>query len=203
MPATDLRRVRRWLWAAVALVAVAASVALWRPAPKNQVAEDYASAFGGPFSLTDTQGRTVTDATLRGKPFAIFFGFTHCPDVCPTTLQMMVRLRQNLGADGDRLNIVFVSVDPERDTPAEIGHYLTMFDTPIIGLTGNPAQLKAIVDAYHVFYEKVPIEGGDYVVDHTASVFLMDADGRFFSTLDHKEGEAPKLAKLKRLLREG
>jgi len=210
MPATDrrgLRRLRIWLWAVVALVAAAvaaAAVGLW---PKgagssdDPATADYASAFGGPFSLVDPQGRRVTDATLKGKPFALFFGFTHCPDVCPTTLQSMVRLRHKLGADGDRFNIVFVSVDPERDTPAEIGNYLSMFATPIIGLTGTPAELARIVKAYHVFYQKVPIEGGDYVVDHTATVFLMDASGRFFSTLAYEEGEAARLAKLRRLVK--
>lgn len=208
MPRIDgprLNRVRILLWTAVAMVSAAAAVAaliLWRDPPRGAgVAEDYASAFGGPFSLVDPQGRTITEQSLRGKPFAIFFGFTHCPDVCPTTLQSMVRLRAQLGADAERLNIVFVSVDPERDTPAEIGHYLTMFDAPIIGLTGTPAQLARIVDAYHVFYEKVPLEGGDYVIDHTATVFLMDAVGGFAGTLAHDEGEAPKLAKLRRLVR--
>lgn len=209
MPATDragVRRLRVWLWTAVALVAAAvgaAAVGLWPRGAAGlggQASADYASAFGGPFSLVDPQGRRVTDATLKGKPFALFFGFTHCPDVCPTTLQSMARLRQQLGADGDRFNIVFVSVDPERDTPAEIGNYLSLFDTPIIGLTGTPAELAQITKAYHVFYQKVPIDGGDYVVDHTATVFLMDAAGRFFSTLDHKEGDAPKLAKLRRLV---
>lgn len=209
MPGTDgagVRRLRLLLWTVVALVAAAvgaAAIGLWprgAAGPGDTVAADYASAFGGPFSLVDPQGRRVTDATLKGKPFALFFGFTHCPDVCPTTLQSMARLRQKLGADGDRFNIVFVSVDPERDTPAEIGNYLSLFDTPIIGLIGTPDELAQITKAYHVFYQKVPIDGGDYVVDHTATVFLMDAAGRFFSTLDHKEGDAPKLAKLRRLV---
>lgn len=202
-----LHRLRVWLWATVALVGVAAAIAaagLWpRPAGNGRdlMPNDYASAVGGPFSLVDPQGRRVTDHTLKGKPFALFFGFTHCPDVCPTTLQSMARLRQQLGPDGDRYNIVFVSVDPERDTPEEIGRYLTMFGTPIIGLTGTPAEIERIVKAYHVYYKKVPIEGGDYVVDHTATVFLMNADGRFFGTLAYDEGEASRLAKLRRLVR--
>lgn len=210
MPATDragVRRLRLLLWTAVALVAAAvgaAAVGLWPrggPGADDQASEDYASAFGGPFSLVDPQGRRVTDATLKGKPFALFFGFTHCPDVCPTTLQSMARLRQKLGTDGDRFNIVFVSVDPERDTPAEIGNYLSLFGTPIIGLTGTPDELAQITKAYHVFYQKVPIDGGDYVVDHTATVFLMDAAGRFFSTLAYEEGETARLAKLRRLVK--
>lgn len=207
MPAIDrgLRRLRLWLWAVVALVAAAlaaATLGLWPRGVDggDDPAADYASTFGGPFSLVDPQGRRVTDATLKGKPFALFFGFTHCPDVCPTTLQSMARLRRKLGADGDRFSIVFVSVDPARDTPKEIGHYLTMFGTPIIGLTGTPAELARIVKAYHVYYQKVPIEGGDYVVDHTATVFLMDAQGRFFSTLAYEEGETARLAKLRRLV---
>lgn len=160
-----------------------------------------ASAYGGSFSLVDPAGKRVTDETLKGKPFAIFFGFTRCPDVCPTTLAMMARYRKELRADGMKFNIVFVSLDPEHDKPADIGQYLTLFDTPITGLTGSPAEIAKIVKGYHVFYEKVPQPGGDYTIDHTATVFLMDADGRLQGTISHDEAPALAIEKLKMLAR--
>lgn len=160
-----------------------------------------ASAYGGAFSLVDPSGKRVTDETLKGKPFAIFFGFTRCPDVCPTTLAMMARYRKELGADGMKFDIVFVSLDPEHDKPADIGQYLTLFDTPITGLTGTPAEIAKIVKGYHVFYEKVPQPGGDYTIDHTATVFLMDSDGRLQGTISHDEAPALAIEKLKMLAR--
>jgi protein SCO1/2 len=121
--------------------------------------------------------------------------------VCPTTLSRVARLRARLGEGGDRLNIVFVSVDPEEDTPEQIGRYLTLFGTPIVGLTGTPEALAAARRAYAVHAERVPLEGGGYTIDHTATVFLMGRDGAFVSTLDVHEDDAPALAKLRRLVR--
>lgn len=200
---SHLRPVRFALWALVALLLAAlAGYMIWSAQrDRASIQSSYASAFGGSFRLTDQMGRTVTDQTLMGKPYAIFFGFTRCAEVCPTTLQSMARLRKKLGADGDKLNLVFVSLDPEHDKPADIGRYLTLFGTPIIGLTGSSTELDRIVKAYHVYYERVPVEGGDYVIDHTATVFLMDGQGQFFGTLSHDEGEAPRLEKLRRLAR--
>jgi len=196
-PRPPLRPLRIVLWVAVAALLLGyAGMMLWPRDPGS----DYAGAFGGAFSLTDQNGRTVTDRTLRGRPFAIFFGFTRCAEVCPTTLQDMARLKRALGPAGERLDLVFVSLDRERDKPADIGQYLTLFGTPIIGLTGSAAEIGRIVEAYHVYYEKVTVEGGDYVIDHTATVFLMDGEGRFFGTLSYGEGDAPKLEKLRRLL---
>ena len=160
-----------------------------------------AAQIGGPFTMTDQNGRTVSDATLRGKPYAIFFGFTRCPDVCPTTLARMAQLRRTLGPDGDRINIVFVSLDPEHDKAKDIGTYVAMFETPIIGLTGTPDQIARIVRAFHVYYRKVPLAGGDYTIDHTASVFLMDTDGAFVTTIDHAESQEMAVAKMRRLLK--
>ena len=201
-PRRPLRPLRLLLWGAVAAVLLAmAALFLWpRLFPPADPRAAYADAFGGAFSLTDQNGRTVTDASLRGWPFAIFFGFTRCAEVCPTTLQTMARLKRDLGPAGEKLNLVFVSLDRERDTPADIGQYLTLFGTPIIGLTGSAAEIDRIVQAYHVYYRKVPVDGGDYVIDHTATVFLMDARGRFAGTLSHDEGDAPKLGKLRRLM---
>lgn len=196
------RGLKRGLLIALALVVLGAGAWLaLRPSSPPDPAESYASAVGGPFTLTDTNGRPFASTRLSGKPFAIFFGFTRCPDVCPTTLARMAQLRARLGADGDKFNIVFVSVDPEADTPEQIGRYLELFDTPIIGLTGTPAQLAAAARAYAVHYERVPLPGGGYTMDHTASIFLMGADGRFVTTLDAHEDDTTALAKLRRLIR--
>ena len=193
--------VRGLLISAGLIVAGAIGWIVYRPAPPADPAASYAAAVGGPFTLTGTDGRPFGSDRLRGKPFAIFFGFTRCPDVCPTTLSRMARLRAQLGADGGRFNIVFVSVDPESDTPEQIGRYLTLFDTPIVGLTGTPQQLDAVKRAYAVYAQRVPLEGGGYTMDHTASVFLMGRSGEFVTTLDAHEDETTSLAKLRRLIR--
>jgi protein SCO1/2 len=187
-----------FLWGLLALLAFGVGLMLYSGGTKVEPA--YANAFGGPFALVDPQGKIVTDETLKGKPFAIFFGFTRCPDVCPTTLGHMARYRKELGKDADKLNIVFVSVDPGHDKPADIGAYLNLFDMPVIGLTGNDAQLSQAVKAYKVFYEKVPIAGDDYTIDHTATVFLMTAEGKFESAISYNENPKTALEKLKRLV---
>jgi protein SCO1/2 len=192
---------RGLLISAALIVAGGIGWAVYRPAVPADPAASYAAAVGGPFTLTDVNGRPFGSDQLRGKPFAIFFGFTRCPDVCPTTLSRMTRLRSQLGADGDRFNIVFVSVDPESDTPEQIGRYLTLFDTPIIGLTGTRGQLDTVKRAYAVYAQRVPLEGGGYTMDHTASVFLMGRSGEFVTTLDAHEDEPTSLAKLRRLVR--
>lgn len=160
-----------------------------------------ASGPGGPFTLTDTKGRTVTDRTLLGKPYAIFFGFTRCPDICPTTLSRMTQLRKQFGAEGDKFNIVFVSVDPGHDKPSDIGHYLTLFDTPIIGLTGTEAQIKQITGAYGVYFAKVPVAGGDYTIDHMAGIMLFDSRGRYVEMMDPAEPAATSIGRLRELIR--
>ena len=160
----------------------------------------YANAFGGPFTLTAPDGSTVTERTLAGKPYAIFFGFTRCPDVCPTSLARMARLRKQLGPDGMKFAIVFVSVDPGHDKPADLGNYVALFGTPIIGLTGTNAQLEQIKKGYGVYSAKVPQPGGDYTIDHTAAIYLMTAKGEFSGTIDTQESDQTALEKLKRLI---
>lgn len=201
-PRTAMRKVRLIIWGLVALAA-GISAAVWMfgaPQQPATPAESYANAVGGAFSMTDQAGKTITNETLKGKPFVLFFGFTRCPDVCPTTLSRMAQLRKALGADGDKFNIVFVSVDQEHDKPADIGRYLTLFDTPIIGLSGTPEQLKRIAKAYHVYYEKVEQPGGGTTMDHTATVFLMGKQGEFVTTIDSHEGQDTALDKLRRII---
>jgi protein SCO1/2 len=145
-----------------------------------------AAAIGGPFQLTDQDGQPFSDRDLKGKPFLVFFGFTHCPDVCPTTLFEISEIMRSMDRDADRTAALFVSVDPERDTPEAMRDYLASFDPHVHGLTGDAAALAAIAKAYRVYYKKVPLEGGDYTMDHTAIVYLMDKDGRFISPFNMK-----------------
>lgn len=158
---------------------------------------------GGPFTLTAEDGTTVTDADFLGKPTAIFFGFTFCPDVCPTTLFELSGLIDDLGADADRLNFAFVSVDWERDGPEQLALYTSSFDDRIQGLAGTEEQIEAITKAYRVYYRKVPTDDGDYTIDHTASVYLMNGEGGFVGTLSYGEAHDSMLEKLRRLAAKG
>ena len=198
-----LGKLRIVLWGLVLVAAAALALLLTRPEPKlpaPTTTELPLASIGGPFTLVGADGQPFSSTKLAGKPFAIFFGFTHCPDVCPTTLARLTKLRRQLGKGDDAFDIVFVSVDPERDGPAEVGKYAGLFDTPVIGLTGSPAQIDQIKKQYAVFSAKAPQPGGDYSVDHTASVFLMDRAGKFVATLAPEENDAVALAKLKRIV---
>ena len=192
------RRLRIILWVLVGVAALGAMlVALQRP---STTADETAMAsIGGPFTLTGSDGQAFQSSRLNGRPAAIFFGFTNCPDVCPTTLARLTKLRRQLGKGDESVSIVFITVDPERDGPAEVGSYARLFDAPVIGLTGSPADIERVKKQFGAFSQKVEQPGG-YSVDHTASVFLMDRNGRFVATLSPEEGEAVALAKLQRLL---
>ncbi len=158
------------------------------------------AAIGGPFRLTDQNGRAVTDQDLKGKPFLVFFGFTHCPDVCPTTLFDVSEVLRSLGPDADRTAALFITVDPERDTAAALKDYLSSFDPHLRGLTGDDAALAAVAKEYRVYYKKVPLDGGDYTMDHTAIVYLMDKDGRFVSPFNLKRKPDVSAAELRKYL---
>ncbi|NUB15225.1 redoxin domain-containing protein [Azospirillum brasilense] len=137
---------------------------------------------GGPFTLTDQDGKTVTDADYRGKYLLIYFGYTYCPDVCPTELGPMARAMDLLGRQADKVQPMFISVDPERDTVAHLKDYVGLFHPNLVGLTGTPEQVKAAAKAYRVYYAKAPQEGGkpeDYLMDHSSFLYLMGPDGRF------------------------
>ena len=154
---------------------------------------------GRPFRLTDQRGRAVTERDFRGRPMAVFFGFTHCPDVCPTTLTDMTNLMNALGPTAERMQWVFVSVDWERDPPQAMADYLTAFDPRITGLSGTEAQIREVAQSFRVYYRRIPLEGGGYTMDHSASIFLLDGQGRFAGTVDYKESEAVALEKLRML----
>lgn len=158
------------------------------------------AAVGGPFHLEDQDGKAVTDADMKGKPFLVFFGFTHCPDVCPTTLFDISQVLHTLGADANRTGALFITVDPERDTPAVIKDYLSNFDPHLRGLTGDRASVEAAIKAYRVYAKKVPLENGDYTMDHTAVVYLMDKDGRFVAPFNMKRTPDAEAAELRKYL---
>ncbi len=195
-----LRIVRYVAWVAVAIVAAATGYAAWQwqggAAPERLVA----ASIGGPFALTDQKGATVTEAALKGHPSAMFFGYTFCPDVCPTTLFEMTAWLDTLGPDADRLKVYFVTVDPERDTREQMASYLSAFDPRITGLTGSPAAVEQMTKAYRIYSRKVPLDSGSYIMDHTASIYLLDANGVFSGTIDYKESPDTAVAKLKRLV---
>jgi protein SCO1 len=176
------------------------SAALVFVAERSPVQMATPSAIGGPFKLVDQNGQAVTQEALKGKPSLIFFGFTHCPDVCPTALFDMSELYKALGSDGDKLGAYFVSVDPERDTPVVLKEYLSSFDPRLRGLTGDPAAVAAMEKAYRVYSKKVPLDGGGYTMDHTALVYLMNKDGQFIAPFNLKRKPEEAAADVRRYL---
>jgi len=137
-----------------------------------------ASGIGGPFTLTDQDGKTVTAGDFKGEPILVFFGYTHCPDICPTTLDSISQMFKALGP-GRPTRALFVTLDPQRDTPGVMKDYLSSFDPRIVGLTGSQAAIDAVAHEYRVYAKKVPTGDGDYSVDHTGVVYLMDKNGDF------------------------
>ena len=158
------------------------------------------AAVGGPFHLVDQNGKAVSDTDMKGHPFLVFFGFTHCPDVCPTTLFEISEVLRKLGPDADRAGALFITVDPERDTPASMKDYLSNFDPHLRGLTGDEAAVNAAIKAYRVYAKKVPVDGGDYTMDHTAIVYLMDKDGHFVAPFSLKRTPEAAADDLRRYL---
>jgi protein SCO1/2 len=155
---------------------------------------------GGPFHLINQDGVAVTEATLKGRPSVMFFGFTYCPEVCPTTLATVSAWLKALGADGDRLNVVFVSIDPERDTPAQLKIYLSSFDSRIRAFTGTLQQVTEMARAYKAYFQKVPLEGGGYTMDHTSTLLLFDRNGDFVELVRYGAPDSEALPKLRALL---
>lgn len=150
--------------------------------------------------LIDQKGQPFTAADLKGKPTAVFFGFTYCPEICPTTLVDIGRWLEGLGKDADKLNVVFVTVDPERDTQEQMALYLSSFDPRIRGVTGAPEAIAKMAKGFRVYYRKVPTEGGDYTMDHSSAVYLMDAKGQFVEPIGYQESLDRVLPKLRSLI---
>ena len=195
-----LQRLRTILWVAVA-AAVIAAVALFSMQQQNSAEAPVAQAtLGGPFTLTDGKGQSFSSTRLAGKPYAIFFGFTRCGDVCPTTLGRLVKLRRQAGGD-DAFNIVFVTIDPDNDGPKEVGQYAELFGSPIIGLTGSKAAIGQVKRQYGIYAEPnpQPIGEGD-MMNHTSSVLLYDRRGQLAGMISGHEGDASAVQKLRALL---
>jgi len=141
------------------------------------------AVIGGPFRLHTGGGKTVTEADLRGAPFLVFFGYAHCPDVCPLTLTKITQVLKALGPEA-KIKVLFVTVDPERDTPEQMADYAQNFDPRVIGLSGDRAEVDAMLAAYRVYARKVPTPSGDYTMDHSAVIYLMDRDGKFVRSVN-------------------
>lgn len=184
------------LWVMVGVVgAAAAALYIWRP-PVGPV-----GLTGAPFTLESTAGGQFTQASFKGTPTALFFGYTFCPDVCPTTLAELAAVRQELKLGPDRFKIVFVTVDPGRDTLSQLKGYLSGFGTPIIGLTGTEAQVEQAKLAFGIYSKKGPVDAsGSYLVDHTATVFLLGKNGEFEGMLAYDEDQKAAAEKVRRLV---
>ncbi len=194
-----MKRLRIVAWV---LVAVSIAILTW-PMVSHLIHEEEeleVLRIGGPFSMTDHNGEAVTEKNYAGKAMVMFFGFTYCPDICPTTLARLMSLMGKLGPDAENLQVILVSVDPERDTPPVLKSYLAAFDPRFVGLTGTPEQLANMAKNYRIFYEKVSSTGGDYTMNHSAGFYLFKSNGSFQGTIDEHEAEDVAVQKLKRLL---
>jgi protein SCO1/2 len=159
-----------------------------------------AAAIGGPFRLTDQDGRIVTEEDLKGRPSLVFFGYTNCPDFCPTTLFDISQVMHALGPDADRTRAVFITIDPERDTPSVLKDYLSSFDPHVSGLTGDLPSIATVAKEYRVYFKKVTLDDGRYSMDHTTITYLMDKEGRFVSPFSLKRTPEAAAQDLRRLL---
>ena len=171
-----------------------------RDKPRGAGGTVLASAIGGPFHLTDQNGKTVTDADLKGKWSLIYFGYTHCPDACPTALNDISIALEELGPKRGEVRPVFITVDPERDTSETLKSYVTSFDAPILALTGTAEQVAQAAKSYRVYYAKHPEAGGDYSMDHSSVIYVMDPQGRFTASFTHESSPEQIAERLKKLL---
>jgi protein SCO1/2 len=168
--------------------------------PRGAAGTLLASAIGGPFRLVDQNGKTVTDADLKGKWSLVYFGYTHCPDACPTALNDISIALDELGPQRNDVRPVFVTVDPERDTPAVLKSYVTAFDAPILALSGTPEEIAQAAKGYRVYYAKHPEAGGDYSMDHSSVIYVMDPQGRFTASFTQENSPEEIAERLKKLL---
>jgi protein SCO1/2 len=184
-----------------AILGAGAFLALSRhETPRGAAGTLLASAIGGPFRLVDQNGKTVTDADLKGKWSLVYFGYTHCPDACPTALNDIAIALDELGPQRNAVRPVFVTVDPERDTPEVLKAYVTSFDAPILALTGTPEEIAQTAKGYRVYYAKHPEAGGDYSMDHSSVIYVMDPEGRFTASFTHENSPEEIAERLKKLL---
>ena len=196
-----LKTLRIGIWAAVgALAVVAGGVYLYQSFyPDAQRAGIASAKLGAPFNLIDHNGNPIDQTAFEAMPTAIFFGFTHCPEVCPTTLNELALWLEELGPDGQAIKPFFITVDPKRDTPEVMKSYVSAFSDRITGITGDPDAVAALLKAWRVYAAEVPLKDGDYTMDHTASIYLVRPDGSFQGTIAFRENPANALQKLRRL----
>jgi protein SCO1 len=168
--------------------------------PRGAAGTLLASAIGGPFRLVDQNGKTVTDADLKGKWSLVYFGYTHCPDACPTALNDIAIALDELGPQRNAVRPVFVTVDPERDTPEVLKSYVTAFDAPILALSGTLEEIAQAAKGYRVYYAKHPEAGGDYSMDHSSVIYVMDPEGRFTASFTQENSPEEIAERLKKLL---
>lgn len=197
-----MKAFRTVLWIAIAALAL---VLVWLTMEVTRSREDLAEApFGVPFQLVAQDGKPITEKAFQDKPTVLFFGFTHCPEVCPTTLFEMNGWLHKVDPDGGKLNAYFVSVDPERDTPEVLGQYVANVTDRVKGISGPPEKVQEMVKGFKIYAKKVPVDdknpGGGYTMDHTASVFLLDNGGRFAGTIAYGEDTAVAEKKLEKLI---
>ena len=208
-----MKTFRYILWAAVGLAALVVGAMTWvmgqqraqtallsGPQPIAQSTTDQAGSgfmVGAPFSLIEANGEPITEAAFAGRPTVLFFGFTYCPEVCPISLFQVSTLLDEMGDEKRDLQAFFISVDPERDTPESLESYISPFAHNIRGITGDVAGIEALAQAWSIHVEKVPLDDGDYTVDHTASMILLDRYGNFRGTFDHTDPSALQLEKLR------
>ncbi len=190
---------RQTMWAAPAAV-LAAGAGLGGYLLQRRSAARVAG-IGGPFTLVDGQGATVTDATFAGKWMLVYFGYTHCPDACPTALQDMANALDLLDPpQRSKVALVFITVDPERDTPAVMKEYVSNFAAPIAALSGSAEQIAKAAKEYRVYYAKHPTDGGGYEMDHSSVIYVMNPDGEFVANFTHETPPAQIAARLKTLV---
>ena len=184
----------------LAIIAIAAGLWTYLKTPSQQAGSTSGVAsVGGPFTLVDQRGNVVTDQSFRGRWMLVFFGFTHCPDICPTALNDMSMTLQELGAAADKVQPIFITVDPERDTVQAMADYVANFDPRIVALTGTPEQVADAAKAYRVYYKKVP-QGDDYTMDHTGILYVMDPQGRFMTHFTPNTPPADMAARIRKLI---
>jgi protein SCO1/2 len=189
------------LLAGLVILGVGAFLALsLHETPRGAAGTLLASAIGGPFRLVDQNGKTVTDGDLKGKWSLVYFGYTHCPDACPTALNDISIALDELGPKRDAVRPVFITVDPERDTAEVLKAYVTSFDAPIMALTGTPEEIAQAAKEYRVYYAKHPEAGGDYSMDHSSVIYVMDPEGRFTASFTHEDTPEDIAERLKKLL---
>jgi protein SCO1/2 len=199
-PKKTLRQVRLLAWLLVILAVIGIAALTLYPRFVSPPATTITRAgYGGAFTLVDGQGQPFSSAKLAGKPYAMYFGFTRCGDVCPTTLQRLAKLRKEAGPE-DAMNIVFVTIDPAHDGPKEVGQYAQLFNSPIIGLTGSQAQIDQVKKQYGIFAEPSPHPMAGKEMEHTATVLLFDRTGNLAGTITANESDQSALTSIKGLV---